>query len=412
MRVGVDATSWANRRGYGRYTRNAVGRLIERDAETAYVLYIDEKTASEVELPPGAEQRRVAVRRPQSLAAAADSNRTPMELLRMTRAVRRRELDAFLFPALHTYFPVLRVPTIVGVHDTIIWQLPELVFPGRRARAFSWAKEALAVRRASRLFTVSEASRAAVSERFDIPGERLTIVPEAPDPIFAPREESVVRSQLAPLGLRPGEYFLFAGGISPHKDPEGLLHAYAMLRARRSDAPPLVLVGELEADPYLSAAASVRARIRSLGLAPHVILPGFVPDETLACLYSGATAVALPSLGEGFGLPAVEAAACGAPTILSDLPAHRETLGHAALFFPPKDPARLAEQLELVLVRPDVRRRLSVQGRAAVARFSWDVAAERLRAILAEVASGGVQAEDGGRTAGRAAYQPTGKTTV
>ena len=90
----------------------------------------------------------------------------------------------------------------------------------------------------------------------------------------------------------------------------------------------------------------------------------------------------VPSLAEGFGLPAVEAAACGAPVIVSALPAHRETLGDAAHYFPPRDVGALRAELERVLVDPELRRTLGENARQAVARLSWDAAAEKLREVV------------------------------
>ena len=188
------------------------------------------------------------------------------------------------------------------------------------------------------------------------------------------------RRALAALGLRTRSYFLFAGGISPHKNLETLLDAYSKLREARDAVPPLVLVGDLDDESYLSAADRVRRRIATLELAEHVRLPGFVSDETLACLYSGATCVVLPSLAEGFGLPAVEAAACGAPLVLSDLPAHRETLDGAALFVRPTDVDGFAAALGRVLDDESERDVLARRAQEAVAHLSWDAAADTVRA--------------------------------
>ena len=166
-----------------------------------------------------------------------------------------------------------------------------------------------------------------------------------------------------------------AGGVSPHKNVETLLDAYAML-----DAPPrLVIAGALDDEVYASSAARVRARIDALGLGDRVVLPGFVPDEILAALYRRAVAVVNPSLAEGFGLPAVEAAACGAPVVLSDLPAHRETLGGAACFFDPRDATGAGGPARRAARRRERRHAVGAACRAAVAGLSWQVAAERLR---------------------------------
>jgi glycosyltransferase involved in cell wall biosynthesis len=388
MRVGVDATSWVNRRGFGRFARNAVGRLVESDPETTYVFYIDEQSATDAQLPPRIEQRRVRLGAAPSEAAAAGSSRSLRDLARLSLAVRRDRLDAFLFPSVYTYFPVVGTPTVIGLHDAIVEELPELTVPSRRERLAAGLKHRVAVRRATRLFTVSEASRSAIASRFGIAPDRLRLVPEAPDPVFSPRSGAPLAAGLAEVGLAPGDpFYLFAGGISPHKNVEALIDAFALSRSRAgSGFPVLVLVGDLESEAYLSSARSVRERIERHELGAAVLLPGFVTDEALACLYSAATAVVIPSLAEGFGLPAVEAAACGAPVALSDLPPHRETLGEAALFFPPRDVEELAAILERLATDEELRQQVGAQARQAVAGLTWDAAAAELRVLIREAA--------------------------
>jgi glycosyltransferase involved in cell wall biosynthesis len=388
VRIGVDATSWDNRRGFGRFTRNAVVRLVALDPETTYVLLLDEATAGATDLPAGAEQLVVSLGRPASEAASAESNRGLFDLVRLARAARGARLEAFLFPSMLTYFPVPRVPTVVGVHDTIADDHPDLTFPSRRGRALWSLKQRVAMKTATQLFTVSAASRSAVAHRTGIAPDRLPIVPEAPDPVFFPRPAEEVARELGRLGLdRSRGFILYAGGISPHKNIETLLEAYARVIAGREPAPPLVLVGDLERETYLSAATLIRRRIDELGIVSNVILPGFVSDETLACLYTASTAVALPSLAEGFGLPAVEAAACGAPVLLSDLPAHRESLGDGGLYFAARESAALADSLALMMDAPEERAALAARGSVAVADLTWDAAAKQLRELLHEAAT-------------------------
>ena len=387
MRFGIDATSWTNPRGFGRFTRNAVSALVAHDTAAEYLLYIDGVSAAEAQLPPGARVRRVATRRPPAEAAAASSSRSLADVARLGRAARRDDLQAFLFPSPYTWFPVPGVPVVLGIHDTIADDLPRLALPGRKDRALWRLKQALAVRSAARLFTVSEASQAALQRRVRTSPEGIAVVPEAPDPVFEPVDTAAAAGLLAPLGLDPAEgLFVYAGGISPHKNVEGLVDAYRALIARHPEAPPLVIVGELESERYASAAHSVRDRIAAQGLAGRVVLPGFVPDRTLAALFSVATAAVNPSLAEGFGLPAVEAAACGAPLVLSDLPAHRESMGQAALFVPPGDSRALAEALARVLADRTLREELGRAAAAAVAGRTWDAAAAQLARLLREAA--------------------------
>lgn len=383
LRVGIDATSWTNRRGYGRFARNAVARLLERDGATDYVLYTD----SEIDLPAGAKERRVPLRRRSTDAASAGSNRGLSDLLRLTATVSRDRLDAFLFPSVYTYFPVIGTPTVVGIHDAISEHLPELTHPERRTRALWRAKQSLALRRATKLFTVSNAARQSIAATLALDPERLAIVPEAPDPQFRRRDVRETAAELERLGLRPGErFFLYSAGISPHKNLETLVGAYARLAAIRSDAPLLVIVGDLEREAYASSAQTIVDLVESTGVGDRIRFPGFVSDDALACLYGASSAVVVPSLAEGFGLPAVEAAACGAPVVLSDLPAHRENLGDAALYFPPRDVDALLWCLLRILDDQSLARTLGSRGRAAVAGLSWDVAADRLRELVVSAA--------------------------
>lgn len=405
MRVGVDATSWSNRRGFGRFARNAVGRLIALDGETEYVLVVD--AADETALPAGVRARPVRLSRPPGEAACADGARSPVDLARLSAAAARGRFDAFLFPSVYTYFPVPGCAEVVGIHDAIADQLPHLTLPTRRARSFWKAKERMAIRRAARVFTVSEASRTVLAERFGLPPEQLAIVPEAPDPVFTPRGAAAIERELAPLGLEAGRFFLFAGGISPHKNVLALVDAYARLREVRgsgagggsnegaggdadgdgaADVPPLVLVGDMKDDPFFSIARDLRACIERHELEAHVRLPGFVSDEALACLYSAATAVVLPSLIEGFGLPAVEAAACGAPVLLSDLPSHRASLGEAALYFDPEDVQAIAAAMAWALEEPGRTLALAQAAREAVAGLTWDASALALHLVVSEAA--------------------------
>lgn len=387
MLAAIDATSWANRRGYGRFARNAVSALLELDAGARYVLVCDEATAAREDLPPRAAIHSVRSARPAVEAAAAESRRPLGDLLRLARAVARLQPDVVLFPSVYTWFPTVRVPTVVGVHDLIAEEHPELTLPSRGDRARWRVKRAAAIRGATRIFTVSETSRGALSAALRVAPESLTVVPEAPEAIFGPREPEALRAALAPLGLAPGAYLLYVGGISPHKGLDTLVDAYALL-AGRGNAPPLVLTGALEDEAYLSAAESVRGQIAAARLGDRVQLPGHVADDELAALYAGALAFVSPSRSEGFGLPAVEAAASGTAVVLSDIPAHRESLGDGALFFPVGDATALAAALERLVAEPDLRDARAAAARERVSGLSWARAAEVLRELLEEAAGG------------------------
>jgi glycosyltransferase involved in cell wall biosynthesis len=387
-RVGIDATAWANQRGDGRFVRNVVRSLTALYPEVDWTVYADASSAADIDLPGGASVRPVRQGRPSTEALATGSSRRPPDLVRLTLAARRPELDAFLSPSVYSYFPVLGVPSVVGLHDANAVTHRRLVLPSRRDRGLWRIKHALAVRRAARLFTVSQASRRVISEHLGLAPETIAIVPEAPDPAFSPQAPEAIDPTLRELGLSRDEgYFVFAAGISPHKGLGSLIEAYALLTSRPGDRPPLVVAGSLDG-PYASASEAVTSAVADFG--PDAVrLPGFVPDRTLACLYSAATAAIVPSLSEGFGLPAVEAAACGAPLVLSDIGPHRETLADAALFFPPGDARALCDRLSRLLEAPEDGLTLGARARAAAGRLSWDQSARRLYGLLADAGGAG-----------------------
>ena len=380
MRVGVDATGWLNRRGSGRVVRSLVPRLVGLEPRDHYALFIDEASLPAADLPAGAAVRAVRLRRSPAAAISQARSRRPADVLRLARAVRTEALDVFLAPAVDTWFPVRGLPVVLGVHDATAAELPRLVLPDARSRALWRLKQRHALRSASLMFTPSLSARDAIAARLHVPEERLRVIRWAADPVFAPPEREAVTAAAGRLGLGPDEpYLVYAAGINPHKGLGTLLEAVAALDPR----PRLVVAGALEGD-YVSAADELRGRIAGLELADHVVLAGFLPDHELAALYGGALAAVVPSLAEGFGLPAVEAAACGAATVLSDIGPHRETLGEHALLFPPGDAAALRAQLERVAADGALRQRLAQEGRAAVAALSWDAAADAIRELLVE----------------------------
>jgi glycosyltransferase involved in cell wall biosynthesis len=385
LRVGIDATAWENPRGDGRFVRNAVRRLVALYPALDWTLYVDAATVDEIEAPNGARLRAVTHRRRVASGPGAKSTRSPVHLARQTLAARRRDLDAFLSPSVYNYFPVIGVPSVVGLHDATATTHARLVLPSRRDRVLWGAKQRLALRLAGRLFTVSETSRAAISSNLGLPASAIAVVPEAADPVFTPQPRAAIDSALTDIGVRGEQgYLVFAAGMSPHKGLDTLVEAFASLRESRP-APPLIVAGSSEG-PYPSLAKAVRERVRALGLEDAVRFPGFLSDHALACLYSAATAAIVPSLTEGFGLSAIEAAACGAPVVLSDIGAHRETLGDAGLLFPPGNRRALHERLEQLLSDRDEGRRIGERARTEAGRYSWDETAGRLHDLLLEAA--------------------------
>jgi glycosyltransferase involved in cell wall biosynthesis len=262
------------------------------------------------------------------------------------------------------------------MHDTLPLSHPELVFP-RLAGRIAWRlKEAVAVRWADRIVTVSEASRRAIEEWLGRPDPRIRVITEGPDPIFGPRDRGPESDAvLRRYGLRPGErYLLYVGGLSPHKNLPRLVEAFA--RSAGDDA-RLVLTGDVH-DVFHTCVPAIRAAIERHSLGQRVLLTGFVPDEDLVFLYGRAYALVQPSLLEGFGLPAVEAMACGTPVLASWAGSLPEVIDGAGVFFDPTDVDSVAAAIRVLLAEPDRRDRLAARALERSARFTWDAAARGL----------------------------------
>ena len=145
MRIGVDACTWANRRGYGRFTRMLVGTAMAEYPQHQFVLVVDSHTAAQVEFPQGAQLEVVETEAQPTEAASADGSRSPRDLWKMSRAVSRLKFDAFFFPTSYSFFPLFcKTPAVIVFHDAIAEQHPELIFPGWRSRFFWQLKSWLA----------------------------------------------------------------------------------------------------------------------------------------------------------------------------------------------------------------------------------------------------------------------------
>ena len=389
LRVGVDGACWRNRRGYGRYTRSLLTALAARADGERYLLFADPETAADPDIPSGVEKVIVPTRRPPAQAASAWGRRAVPDLWRMAQAVAQQRVDVFFFPSVSTFFPLLRaVPTVVTIHDVIAERHPKMVFAARRFELFWWLKLRLAVHQARMILTVSDHARAGIIEHFRLSAERVRVVLEAPAPIFRPLPHPDDPADLLPgCGLARGSrYLLYVGGLSPHKNLSLLIDAYrALLREGDFAGLYLLLVGDYAGDVFYSAYADLRAQVQAYGLVNRVLFTGFVPDEALLHLYNRAELVVLPSMEEGFGLPAIEAAACGRPVVASEVGPMGRLLGEGIRTFPPHDRAVLTEAMGTLLRDPARRRVMGLEARRRAAAFTWERAARQVRGLFREV---------------------------
>ena len=386
IRIGIDATCLGSARGYGRFLRELLPPLCETDDGNEYVFFLDAHTAREVGPLPG-RTVEIATRSGQAESASATGRRGVIDMLKMGRAVSREDLDVMFFPSVYSYYPVLaRLPVVVAFHDTIAERHSDVVFPSRTTRWAWQAKVAVARRQARVLVTVSDWSRRSLADYFGTPADQIHVIPEAPSPVF--RESAARTAQpdcLIRGGWQPGRaYFIYVGGFNPHKNLHRLVGAFARAAAEHpaSDV-GLLMVGDFAGDNFHADVDALRGEIERLGITSRVLFPGFVPDDELRALYTDALALVIPSLEEGFGLPAVEAAVCGTPCIATTHSPLPELLSGGGLFVAPTDESALADAVSRILDDEQLRVELGANAEAQARTLTWDAAAQATRKILA-----------------------------
>ena len=285
--------------------------------------------------------------------------------------------DAELYHATeHLLLPLRRVPTVLTVHDLIFW-----LFPEHHKRLNFWYLNAtmpLYCRRAGAIITVSEATKRDLVRLYGVPEARITVVHEAAASHFTPPTQQHI-ARVRDRYCLPERYMLRVGTIEPRKNLERLLEALLQLQ-RIEPCARLVIVGS---KGWLT--EGFFRRLQALGLEKSVQLTGRVPDADLPAVYGAAMLLVEPSLYEGFGLPLLEAMACGTPVVCSNTSSLPEVGGDAARYFDPHDSQAIAAAVHEVWRNDDLRDAMRQVGLTRAARFSWERAATETTAVYQRV---------------------------
>ena len=351
--------------GIGRYTRELVTALARLDTQNPYILF-SAKPSSDFPPLPGANFRRVSTRLSTDwLARLWHRARLPLPIELWTGPIRLLHSPDFTLP------PSKRgVPTLLTVHDLSFVRTPETATPG--LRAYLNAAVPRSVRRADLILADSEATRSDLIKVYQTPPDKIRVLYSGVERRFQPvHDEKTLAALRENYQLGSGPFVLSVGTIQPRKNYERLVEAF-----RRLDKPNIKLViaggkGWL-ADPLYR-------MVDQLGMKERVQFIGFVADDDLPALYSAAHVFAFPSLYEGFGLPALEAMACGTPVLTSNVSSLPEVVGEAALSVDPIDVDAISEGLFKLVEDSGLRKKLIQQGIERAKRFSWDNAAGELK---------------------------------
>ena len=370
MRIGIDAHYLGNQKtGNETYTLNLMRALARVDSgHNDYSIYLTnpEVAAQQVVADPRFQNRLLKP----SAAMLRIPLVFPCELL-------RRPVD--ILHAQYFIPPFVSCKTVLTVHDISFEDRPELFRPLHRFSLRSLVPGS--IRRAEKVFVVSEWLKQSIVERYEISPEKIVVTHLATSQNFLRQDVESARAYTAANFGLTEPFLLYVGNIVPGKNVEGILKAFVCLRRNTSmHDKKLVIVG-----PKLWGWPAVCSLIEKLKLQDHVLCTGYVSQEDLPKFYSACDVFLFPSFSETFGLPVLEAMSCGAPVVASSRGALPEITDGAALLVNPEEPEEIAAAVYQILNDPRVGSDLARKGIERSRTFSWEATAAKTLAVYNEV---------------------------
>ena len=363
--IGIDANeaNVANRVGTGQYTYNLLWQWYKNSSHDLH-LYLRDPLVGDMPPERGGWSYHIFGPRQGWTRLAL-----PIHLLLGPH------LDVFWNPA-HYLPPVLSCPSVVTVHDLAYEYFPSLFLKADLYKLKNWTRRSVAM--ATRVIAVSGATKKDLMAAYNVPEDKISVVHNGYNAdVFNIKKQNIDKSILENWKLKTENYLLFLGTLQPRKNAIKLIQAFHLLK-KSGYKGKLVLAGNIGwmADETMQVA-------KESPEAKDIVLTGYVSDETRRSLYAHADVYVLPSLYEGFGVPALEAMACGAPVAVANNSSLPEVVGDAAETFNPTDPEDIARAI--ATVRAD-RETYIQRGLARAKHFSWEKCAAETLAVLESVA--------------------------
>ena len=355
--------------GIGRYVRELVAALAGVDQQTPYRLFVAGAHSAALPPPPAHNFTwRSTSLTPRWLTRIWHRLQLPLSVEIFTGPVALYHATDFVLPPIRK-----QTKTLLTVHDLSFVRVPETASP--RLKAYLDTVVPLSAQRADHILADSEATRQDLIDLYGLPPEKITVLLSGVDERFKPADTDTILQVRHKYRISDVDFLLSVGTVQPRKNYARLIQALAVLRERGHDLHLVVVGGKgwLQ-DPIYEA-------VHKLSLQPYAHFVGFADDADLPALYSAACCFAFPSLYEGFGLPVLEAMACGTPVVTSSVSSLPEVAGDAALLADPLNVSSIADTVERVLTDNNLRDNLVRAGMARAAEFTWERAARKLHEI-------------------------------
>jgi len=367
LRLAIDAHMVGEREtGNETYTLNLVKALLSQFAQHVYHIFTSHREALEQYLPTNSIPHLIDV-------PSNPLRRIPFAIPNHVRSNRPQLLHVnYIAP------PRLACPIVVTVHDISYALYPK--FFSLRDRLLLSTLVPFTMKRASAIIAVSQKTRADLIKRYHIPPQKIAVTYEGIDKRFQPLDKVAARTFLSRTWGIYQDFILTLGNLQPRKNIPRLIQAFARLKHEQELNLSLVVVGQA-----LWRGSEAYQVVRDTGMEKDVIFTGYVPDEHLPLLYNAAQLFVFPSLYEGFGLPPLEAMACGTPVVCSNAGSLAEIVGEAALTFDPHDIEDIAHKILQAVSSPQLRALLCKEGTQTARQFSWETMASQTMEIYQQV---------------------------
>ncbi len=373
MRIGIRVSPLASPfTGIPVYVLNLVKEISKIDQENTYFLYTNREIPFRLQLPDNFHV--VLVDKPYPKLQMWYQLGLPLR-------IRKDRLDLYHDTLFLLPFFMGRVPGVVTIHD-----LSGLLMPDFHQRKVSLTSKLipLAVKKARRIIAVSRFTKEEVERLFPAARGKVRVVYNGVSPIFKPSPSLQVERVKEKYGIK-GNYIMYLGTIEPRKNLKGLLKAFSMLRNK---IPHLLVIVGMKGWKY----EGLFELLRELDIENRVFFTGFVPTEDLPPLYSGADVFVYPSFYEGFGIPVLEAMACGTPVVASSTSSLPEVVGEAGILADPRSPSDIAMKIMRIIEEPELAERLSSLGLKRAGEFTWERTARETLKVYREVLDSSSQA--------------------
>jgi len=369
MHISIDVRM-INKTGIGRYVRNLIFNLTKIDKDNHYTLFFNktqQKNYIDIWRNDNFKKKFIG----SSIFTIKEQIEFPFHLI-------LENIDVFHSP--HFVLPLLYPSkSVVTIHD-----LTPIIFPeeltSKKARIYYRGMLFLAIKKANKIIAVSNYTKKDIVNIFGISPGKIEVVYEGVNDCYRPIKDKRILDHIKKKFGIDREFLLYVGLSKPHKNLVRLIKAFKILRKNIRLDLKLVIAGKI--DPRYP---EVRKIVDKLGLREDVIFTDFVSDQDLVLLYNAAKAFVFPSLYEGFGLPPLEAMACGTPVVSSKVASLAEVLGDAAVVFHPLDIHDMADKVYQVVSDENLRKQLSEKGIRWVKRFSWEKCARETLKIYEKV---------------------------